>query len=127
MIISARRPNEPSASKYQAALEAGPCVAESGYAPVCGGRDGLMKSAATGAKPPGVSVIAIGGGVGTLAEIGLALKMGNRVVHIGSWELDPERLQRFADASPEYLQAISAEVAVVRATSVKSAPPSGHG
>jgi hypothetical protein len=33
------------------------------------------------------SVIAVGGGYGTLSEIGLALKMGKKVVALSSWEL----------------------------------------
>jgi hypothetical protein len=32
-------------------------------------------------------VIAVGGGYGTLSEIGLALKLGRPVVGIGTWEL----------------------------------------
>ena len=35
------------------------------------------------------AVIAIGGGAGTLAEIGLALKLGRRVVGLGTWQLTP--------------------------------------
>ena len=31
--------------------------------------------------------MAVGGGFGTLAEIGLALKAGKRVVGLGTWEL----------------------------------------
>jgi uncharacterized protein (TIGR00725 family) len=34
----------------------------------------------------GEAVIAIGGGYGTLSEIGLALKMGRRVVGLGTWQ-----------------------------------------
>ncbi len=33
------------------------------------------------------SLIAVGGGYGTLSEIGLALKMGKKVVALSSWEL----------------------------------------
>ncbi len=33
------------------------------------------------------AVIAVGGGYGTLSEIGLAAKMGRRVVGLGSWAL----------------------------------------
>jgi uncharacterized protein (TIGR00725 family) len=33
-------------------------------------------------------VIAVGGGFGTLGEIGLALRMGKRVVGLGTWNLD---------------------------------------
>ena len=35
----------------------------------------------------GDALIAIGGGFGTLSEIGLALKMGTPVVGLGTWEL----------------------------------------
>lgn len=35
----------------------------------------------------GDGVIAVGGGYGTLSEIGLALKMGKPVVGLGTWEL----------------------------------------
>lgn len=34
------------------------------------------------------AVIAVGGGYGTLSEIGLARKVGRPVVALGSWELD---------------------------------------
>src|ERR1700704_747434 len=33
------------------------------------------------------AVIAVGGGVGTLSEIGLALKMGRPVIGLGTWEV----------------------------------------
>jgi uncharacterized protein (TIGR00725 family) len=33
-------------------------------------------------------VIAIGGGYGTLSEIALALKAGQRVIGLGTWEID---------------------------------------
>jgi uncharacterized protein (TIGR00725 family) len=32
-------------------------------------------------------VVAVGGGYGTLSEVGLALKVGRPVVSLGSWEL----------------------------------------
>jgi uncharacterized protein (TIGR00725 family) len=35
------------------------------------------------------AVIAVGGGVGTLSEIGLALKMGRPVIGLGTWEVAP--------------------------------------
>lgn len=35
------------------------------------------------------AVIAVGGGVGTLSEIGLALKMGRPVVGLGTWGVTP--------------------------------------
>jgi uncharacterized protein (TIGR00725 family) len=38
------------------------------------------------------AVIAIGGKLGTLSEIALALKRGIPVVGVGTWRLDPDRL-----------------------------------
>jgi uncharacterized protein (TIGR00725 family) len=35
------------------------------------------------------AVIAVGGGVGTLSEIGLALKIGRPVIGLGTWEVAP--------------------------------------
>ncbi len=35
------------------------------------------------------AVIAVGGGAGTLSEIGLALKMGRPVIGLGTWEVAP--------------------------------------
>jgi uncharacterized protein (TIGR00725 family) len=35
------------------------------------------------------AVIAVGGGVGTLSEIGLALKMGRPVIGLGTWGITP--------------------------------------
>jgi uncharacterized protein (TIGR00725 family) len=40
----------------------------------------------------GEAVIAVGGKLGTLAEIALALKRGIPVVGLGTWKLDPDRL-----------------------------------
>jgi uncharacterized protein (TIGR00725 family) len=64
----------------------------------------------------GEAVIAIGGGFGTLSEIGLALKMGKRVVHLESWDLNEERVERFAEDGSEYLRATDAAHAVALAT-----------
>ncbi len=75
----------------------------------------------------GAAVIAVGGGFGTLSEVGLALKMGKRVVHVGGWELDESRTASYADSSAEYLEATSAEDAVALATAAKPASPTGHG
>jgi uncharacterized protein (TIGR00725 family) len=48
------------------------------------------------------AVIAIGGGFGTLSEIGLALKMGRPVVGLGSWLLpDPAAAAISQVQSPE--------------------------
>ena len=80
----------------------------------------------------GDAVIAVGGGFGTLSEIGLALKMRKRVINLASWELDPSRLARFA-ADADYVPAATAEQAVAMAlSSVRSdlrpgTSPSGHG
>lgn len=75
----------------------------------------------------GDAVIVIGGGFGTLSEIGLALKMGKRVVHIGSWDLDAERLERFGEDQGEYIAADTPEDAVRVALEEISTPSAGHG
>lgn len=82
----------------------------------------------------GEAIIAIGGGFGTLSEIALALKMGKRVIALESWDLDPERVGRFADGEAEYLTAATPEDAVRLALEVATTrsqpvhvPPSGHG
>lgn len=62
----------------------------------------------------GEAVIAVGGGFGTLSEIGLALKMGKRVINLGSWELDPARVIRFAE-NAAYIPAATPEQAVAMA------------
>jgi uncharacterized protein (TIGR00725 family) len=59
-------------------------------------------------------VIAIGGGLGTLSEIALALKLRKRVVALGSWQLDDERLARHGTTS-RYCRAGSVEQAVALA------------
>ena len=64
----------------------------------------------------GDAIIAVGGGFGTLSEIGLALKMGKRVINLSSWELDPARVVRFAD-NAAYLPAATPEQAVAMALS----------
>lgn len=74
----------------------------------------------------GDAVIAIGGGFGTLSEIGLALKMGKRVVHIDSWNLDEHRMDRFAEEDAMYLAATTPDEAVALALR-SEAPPTGHG
>ncbi len=82
----------------------------------------------------GESVIAIGGGFGTLSEIGLALKLGKRVVAIQSWELDEARIVGLAKDRARYLQARTADEAVALALAADDdreqslgMPPSGHG
>jgi uncharacterized protein (TIGR00725 family) len=52
------------------------------------------------------AMIAVGGEYGTLSEMALALKMGKRVVSLGSWEVD-ERIVRVS--SPEQAVASAME------------------
>lgn len=82
----------------------------------------------------GESVIAIGGGFGTLSEIGLALKLGKRVVAIQSWELEDARILGLAKGRARYLRARTVDEAVALALAVDDErdqsvgiPPSGHG
>jgi hypothetical protein len=42
--------------------------------------------------------VAVSGGYGTLSEIAFALRLGKRVVSLGSWEIDPKVVRA---ASPE--------------------------
>jgi uncharacterized protein (TIGR00725 family) len=80
----------------------------------------------------GDAVIAIGGGFGTLSEIGLALKIGKLVISAGSWELDAERLARFGGAG-RYRQVATADEAVALALTCARPDlrplqsPAGHG
>jgi uncharacterized protein (TIGR00725 family) len=68
----------------------------------------------------GEAVIAIGGGAGTLSEIGLALKAGKRVVGLGTWDA------RDCHGVPaEILQASSPEQAVALAIESGSVDPRG--
>ena len=56
-------------------------------------------------------LIAVGGTYGTLSEIGLALNLGKRVVHLRSWDLD-----QAGAVDPEiYVEAETPEDAVERA------------
>lgn len=81
----------------------------------------------------GQAVVAVGGGFGTLSEIGLALKLGRTVVALESWELDAARLARFGAAgrflragSPE--EAVTLALAAIENSGVRlEAPPSSHG
>jgi len=85
------------------AEEVGRRIAASGCALICGGLGGVMEAAARGAREAGgVTIgvlpgptraeanphidIAIGGGYGTLAEIGHALRHGKPVVGLRTWE-----------------------------------------
>lgn len=80
----------------------------------------------------GDAVIAVGGGFGTLSEIGLALKIGKTVINLSSWELDAERLARFG-GNGRYQQAATADEAVALALSYARPElrpfqsPTGHG
>jgi len=56
-------------------------------------------------------LIAVGGSYGTLSEIALALNLGKRVVHLGSWDLD----QAGAVDPDLYVEAQTPEEAVERA------------
>jgi uncharacterized protein (TIGR00725 family) len=56
-------------------------------------------------------LIAVGGSYGTLSEIGLALNIGKRVVHLQSWDLD----QAGAVDPDLYIEAQTPEEAVERA------------
>jgi uncharacterized protein (TIGR00725 family) len=49
------------------------------------GRNALVASA-------GDALVAVGGGLGTLSEVALALRRGTPVVGLGTWKLDPGRL-----------------------------------
>jgi len=55
----------------------------------------------------GACAVAIGGGMGTLSEIALALRIGKTVVGLNTWELDPER-----SAGAPFLKAHTPEEAV---------------
>ncbi len=59
--------------------------------PICTGL-GEARNAVVVAS--GQVVIAIGGGLGTLSEIALALKLGRPVITLYSWPLDPTLLAR---------------------------------
>ncbi len=68
----------------------------------------------------GAVVIAVGGGLGTLSEIALALKLGRPVISLGSWSLDPALLARtgrgiVAATTPE--DAVQRALAYLRPTS----------
>lgn len=60
-------------------------------------------------------VIAIGGGYGTLSEIGLALKMGKPVIGLGTWEIS----QR-GQGDPGIIVAETAQAAVDKAFQLTS-------
>ncbi|MCX2727310.1 TIGR00725 family protein [Thermomicrobium sp. 4228-Ro] len=60
----------------------------------------------------GQVVIAVGGGLGTLSEIALALKLGRPVIALRTWPLDPELLAR---TGARLVTVTSAEEAAQRA------------
>ncbi|HVX30659.1 MAG TPA: TIGR00725 family protein [Nitrolancea sp.] len=80
----------------------------------------------------GDAVIAVGGGFGTLSEIGLALKMGKPVISLGSWPLDQERISRFG-AENQFFMMSTADEAVAHALTYARPDlrprqsPTGHG
>lgn len=69
-------------------------------------------------------VIAVGGGLGTLSEIALALKLGKRVVSLGSWRLEAGRLAR-QDAAHRYHHARTVDEAVASALGSDERVPAG--
>ncbi|HET7037105.1 MAG TPA: TIGR00725 family protein [Thermomicrobiaceae bacterium] len=73
----------------------------------------------------GAAVIAIGGGFGTLSEIALALKLGKRVVTLGGWTLDPQRVTRLSRGGAALLVARDPAEAVRLALGAARQP--GHG
>jgi uncharacterized protein (TIGR00725 family) len=112
-------------------------LGERGVVLVCGGRGGIMEGGLTVGILPGnspdegnpyldvtiptglghmrnylvaqaaVSVIAIGGGYGTLSEIAIALKSGRKVIGIDTWEAADHR-----GKSIEIIRARNADEAV---------------
>ena len=59
------------------------------------------------------AVIAIAGGPGTLSELAMALKLGRRVVGLGTWELRPPD-----GTNPMIIQARDAATAVAQALAI---------
>lgn len=68
------------------------------------------------------AVIAVGGGVGTLSEIGLALKAGKPVVGLGTWEVSAPPGQ----AEAALLRAATPAEAVAMALAAWDRPASGR-
>lgn len=76
----------------------------------------------------GAAVIAVGGGLGTLSEIALALKLGRPVISLGSWPLDPALLARtghgiIAATTPE--EAVRRALECLRSRSTSHQPTDG--
>ncbi len=63
----------------------------------------------------GRAAVAVGGGLGTLSEIAVALRLGKTVVGLSTWRLDPERAQ-----GAPFIEAHSAQEAVSLALSALS-------
>ncbi len=60
----------------------------------------------------GEAIIAIGGGPGTLSEIGLALKAGKRVIGLGTWQMrDPRGHTAAIEAADSPAQAVTLALA----------------
>jgi len=70
-------------------------------------RNGLVVNSADG-------IISIGGGWGTLSEIGLAMRTGKPLVLIRSWQIgspqDPGQILRTAETAGEAVQTILAQI-----------------
>ncbi len=60
----------------------------------------------------GEAIIAIGGGPGTLSEIGLAVKAGKRVIGLGTWQMrDPRGRPAAIEAADSPAQAVTLALA----------------
>lgn len=80
----------------------------------------------------GDAVIAVGGGFGTLSEIGLALKMGKPVINLSSWQLEAERIARFGGDGRYHHATTAAEAVAIALTYARPdlrplQSPTGHG
>lgn len=80
----------------------------------------------------GDAVIAVGGGFGTLSEIGLALKMGKPVISLGSWDLDAQRVARFGGEGHYHHVTTAGEAVALALTYARPdlrppQSPTGHG
>ena len=64
------------------------------------------------------AVIAVGGGVGTLSEIGLAIKMGKPVIGLGTWGVTPPQ----GDPVEIAIERVASPADAVRAALSRAAP-----